>query len=389
MFYSEELSYLMTPGPVEIHPRVQRAMLLPIYGHRTDHFRAIYDECIELLRPIYGITGDESLFILSGSGSIALAASLENVISSGDRVISLVNGKFSKRQAMFSRRLGAEVTEVEVEWGQPVTSLELKMALEGTPEPEVVTVCHNETSTGVLNPVSEICELVRDVGALSSVDCITSIGGDVVKTSEWKMDLVSTGSQKCLGLPPGLAFLSVDDLAFERSEKREVTSLYASFIDLKKAAESSAKTPFTPAISLIYGLHESLKIMHEEGIEQRYKRGREMGEILRVAAEVLGLELLAKPGYYSNTVTAIKVPEGIDFQLLMLSMRKLGILIAGGQNHYKGRMIRINHMNLTGPREILMTISALELSLRRAGYKFDNGSGTEAAHDLLMKYGYV
>jgi len=375
----------MIPGPVEVHPRVLREMSKPIYGHRTDEFRDLLQEINKMLKPIFETKGE--VLILTGSGTLAMDAAVRTFVSKGDKVLSLVNGKFSNRFAEIAKSIGADVKTVEVPWGKAIKPEMVEKALQKNNNIKAVTITHNETSTGVLNPLEDIAKVVKEYEALLIVDGITSVGGDYVKTDDWKLDVVVAGSQKCLGVPPGLAFVALRGKALELLEEQESKETNSYYTNLKLYYDVWIKKkdlPFTGGISLVYGLYESLKMIHEEGIENRIKRHRLMARVLREGIRGLGLEIFAEKGYESNTVTSVKYPDKIDDKTFRNKVREYGILIAAGQSHLKGKIFRLATMNLTGIREILTALSVIELVLRELGFDVKDSGVSKAISEFLI-----
>ncbi len=383
MLYSTDNTVLFLPGPVAMHPRVYEAMNRPIYGHRTDHFRKLYAETVEMIKPVFG-TGEADAYILTGSGTLGLEAGIINFIEPGDAVISMSAGKFGERSSQIARLYAKEVIEVKSPYGSPLLPEQLEEAFEKT-SASLVTITHNETSTGVLNPLEDIVKIAHKHGAMVMADTITSAGGDWVKMDEWDVDIAVSGSQKCFGIPPGLAFVMASKKAVDRMMSiQRPPSYYADLVRFKNSVEKGSGTPFTPAITLVYGLHESLKLVHEEGLENRINRHRLMGKVIREAALAMGLTLFAKEGYYSNTVTAINIPEGIEWKDLNKTLQKLGVIVAGGQGSMKGKIFRVGHMNIFGPREALLAVSSVETALKKLGYD-TNAQGTKRAQEILAE----
>ncbi|MHA1615810.1 MAG: pyridoxal-phosphate-dependent aminotransferase family protein [Candidatus Njordarchaeales archaeon] len=383
--YDEENTLLMIPGPVPVHPRVLRALAKPIYGHRTSEFRSLLEEIEKMLKPLFGTKGP--VFMLTGSGTAGMDAAIRSFVKPGDKVVSLIAGKFSKRFAEIAKTAGAKVIEVNVEWGRAIKPDIVEKALKSNPDAKVVTMTHNETSTGVLQPAPEIAKVVKDYGALLIVDGITSVGGDYVKMDEWGLDVVVAGSQKCIGIPPGLAFVAIREELIDELEKNNGRLAY--YLDLKRYWDTWKKQgdlPFTGAVSLFYALYESLRIIHEEGLENRIKRHRLMAKMTRAGFEALGLELFPEKGFESNTLTAVKYPPGISDKEFRSRMREHGILVAGGQAHLKGKIFRVSHMNLIAEREVLTVLGIAELVLKEFDFPVKE-SGVRAAIEVYLKEG--
>ncbi|MGE5831396.1 MAG: pyridoxal-phosphate-dependent aminotransferase family protein [Methanomicrobiales archaeon] len=369
---------LMIPGPVPVPERVRMAMLRQAINHRGPEFGAIYAESVRVLKGLFR-TGNE-LFILSGSGTAAMEAAIGN-FGRDRRIVSLVNGKFGERMGKIAERYG-DVKLIQSDWGTPLDLEGLAKALgEGA---DLVTLVHNETSSGIRNPAAEVGRLARKHDALFVMDGITSIGGDVVDMDGWGVDVAFVGSQKCLAAPPGLSAISVSKRAWERlSERRPY------YLDLaayrKSAAGSPMETPYTPAVPLFLALREALAIVEKEGLPKRIERHRRMAEAVRAAAGAWGLPLFPRTDAlhaYSNTVTAVAIPDGVNEKVLRATVKGLGIEIAGGQDHLKGKIFRIGHMGAVSAPEILATLGAVEFALGKAGWKVRE-SGVAAAAEVL------
>jgi len=329
---------------------------------------------------------ENDVFILTGSGTSAMEAAIANCVSSGDKVLTLISGKFSERWKELTETFGGKSIPLAVEWGKAIKPELVSEALDKEPEIKFVTICHNETSTAVLNPLPEIAKITKKHSKILIVDGITSVGGDYVYPDKWGVDILVTGSQKCLGCPPGLGMIMVGPKAWEVINKREkISSYYLNLPAYKKYFEKSSDSPYTSAISLIYGLHEALKIILEEGYENRVKRHRLMAKALRNGIQALGMQLLAEKGYESNTITAARYPSGVDDGAFRKTMQKHGILVAGGQSHLKGKIFRVAHMNIIAEREILLVLAMTGLVLRELGFKCESGVGVSAAQGTFLK----
>ena len=362
---SEEL--LMIPGPVPVLPRIRNAMSKPMIYHRGEEFRAMYEEIVAALKWIFQTRND--LFVLSGSGTCAMEAAIGNLVRKDTAVVCIANGKFGERLVEIGKRYSDNVTAVNFEWGSPVELEEVKAVMEEK-HPQVVTMVHNETSTGILNPAEAIARLARKYNALFVLDCITSIGGYEVPVDDWGVDIAIVGSQKCLGAPPGLSAISVSDHAWEMmmgdNNDNDNSPYYMDLIAYKDSFEKG-QTPYTPALPLFFALREALEVIKEEGMAKRVERHRRLADTLRSAVTHLGLSLfprLNEVSAYSNTVTAIKVPEWLDDAHLRGGMRERGVMVAGGQGKLKGKIFRIATMGNITEREVSRTIRALEGALR-------------------------
>ncbi|WP_456475657.1 pyridoxal-phosphate-dependent aminotransferase family protein [Candidatus Pyrohabitans sp.] len=374
---------LLIPGPVELDSEVLLAMARPLIGHRTPDFEEILVECWRILKEVYQTRNDVA--IITGSGTSAMEAAVASVVKEGDEVISITGGKFGERMGEIAQAFGAKVKQVDVEWGNTFAIEEVEQAVAES-NAVAITLTHNETSTGVVHNAEAVGKLAREYDLLFIVDGITSVGGDEVKTDKWGIDLCITGSQKCLAAPPGLGFVAVSERAWEAIEGN--TGRRAYYLDLAKYRKSLAKntTPFTPSVTLIYGLYEALRKIEEETPEARIARHRTLARATREAAKAMNLELFAAPECASNTVTSIKIPSGLgDDDVRGVLKREHGILVAGGQAQLKGKIFRIGHMGNVGFADLVQVLAALELVLRKAGHKLKLGEGVAAAEQVLAE----
>ena len=374
----EKEPLLMLPGPVPMPERVRYAMMRQAINHRSAEFGAVYADCVRVLKTAFGTAND--LFVISGSGTAGMEAAVANV--GRDREIAcLVNGKFGERLYKISQRYG-KAHEIASEWGTPLNLEALERQLEQGAQ--VVTLVHNETSAGIKNPAQEVGRLARKYDALFIMDGITSIGGDEVDVDAWGVDIAIVGSQKCLAAPAGLAAVSVSGRAWERLTKNPPF-----YLDLaayrKSAAGKPMETPYTPAVPLFFALREACLLVEEEGLANRIARHRKMAQAVRAAAQAWGLSLFPKIDArheYSTTATAISYPAGIKDDEMRGIIKKMGIIIAGGQDHLKGKIFRIGSMGAIGAPEILATLAATQHALHKLGYKV-KGDGVEAAAGVL------
>lgn len=379
-----EDTLLMMPGPVPVVPRILRAMSKPMINHRSAEFGAIYDECRENLADVFRTKNE--IFILSGSGSCAMEAAVGNIVNRDDTVIAIENGKFGERFTEIIPRY-CNLRTVISEWGTPIDLDGVAEALEEGAA--AVTLINNETSAGILNPAAEVGKLAHKHDALFIMDGVTSIGGDNVDVDKWGADIAIVGSQKCMAGPPGLSMISVSDRAWERIEKCDNRPYYGDLAAYRKSgSKAQTQTPYTPAVSLFYAMQEALRIVKEEGMEARIRRHHAGSASVRAAAGALGIEMfpqLDANSSYSNTVTAMKAPEGIDGNDIKAGMIKRGIIIAGGQARLSGKIFRIGSMGNFTARDMLTTIGTLELVLRDLGVVDTLGEGVEAAQAVLEK----
>ncbi|WAC05019.1 MAG: alanine--glyoxylate aminotransferase family protein [Methanoregula sp.] len=374
----EKEPLLMLPGPVPMPERVRYAMMRQAINHRSVEFGAVYGDCIRVLKTVFGTSND--LFVISGSGTAGMEAAVAN-FGRDKEIACLVNGKFGERLYKISQRYG-KAHEIASDWGTPLNLGALEERLEQGAQ--VVTLVHNETSAGIKNPAQEVGRLARKHDALFVMDGITSIGGDVVEADAWGVDVAIVGSQKCLAAPAGLAAVSVSSRAWDRLCRNPPY-----YLDLaayrKSAGNKPMETPYTPAVPLFLALREACLIVEEEGIASRIARHQKMAKAVRAAAKAWGLSLYPKidaKHEYSTTVSAISYPDGVKDAEMRDSIKKMGIVIAGGQDHLKGKIFRIGSMGAVGAPEILATLAATQVALKKLGYKMQ-GDGVQAAGEVF------
>ena len=374
-----ETALIMLPGPVPVAPQVLRAMSKPMINHRGPEFRRLLDESREKLRSVFNT--ENEILILNGSGTCAMEAAVGN-LGTDKKYIAIENGKFGERLKLLTALYGSS-TAVIADWGTSIEVEQVKQALETGAD--VVTLVHNETSTGMTNDVQQIGALCRKQDALLIMDGVSSIGGIQAPIDRWGVDIAFTGSQKCLGLPPGLSMVSVSDRAWDVIKTAERRPYYADLLAHRKSAEKG-QTPYTPAMPLFFALEEALKLLEVEGLEARIDRYSVYATSIRAAVQAMGLELFPKlspSSAYSNTVTAINVPLKMEFVALKEAMNRRGIVIAGGQERLKGRIFRIGNMGNLSKGDILQVIEKLELILLESGSVDEMEAGTLAADRVL------
>jgi len=375
-------NYLLTPGPTPLPPEVCQAQAKPIIHHRTPQFQTVLKEVSEGLKYVFQTKND--VFILTSSGTGAMEAAVANLLSPGDTAITVQGGKFGERwtELCFSYGITAEI--IDVEWGKAVDPKEIEKRLKADLKIKAVFTTLCETSTGVTCDIEAIGKVVKDTGAVLVVDAISGLGAIPLLTDAWGVDVCVSGSQKGLMLPPGLAFISVSEKAWDKVKESKCPKYY---FDLKAAKKASDKTdtPFTPAISLVIALAESLKMMRQDSMEVIFARHKKMADATRAAMKALGLELFA-PTAASDVVTAVEVPAGIDGEKLVKTMRDTyGVTIAGGQSELKGKVFRIAHMGYIEEFDIIVGIACLEKVLQQMGYKFALSAGVKAAQEVFLK----
>ncbi|SFP58795.1 pyridoxal-phosphate-dependent aminotransferase family protein [Caldicoprobacter faecalis] len=374
---------LMTPGPTMIPHKVRETMARQIIHHRTKEFERYFVKMNEGLKKVFQTQNPVLTLVSSGTGG--MEAAVANAFSPGDKVLVVSTGVFGDRFVKITTRFGLDVKVINVPWGCGADPEEIKKFLD-SPEGDGVKgvfVTHNETSTGVANDIKGIGEVLKGRDCLYIVDAISSLGGMEVKTDEWGIDMVIAGSQKALMLPPGLAFVSVSEKAWKAIEKSKLPKFYFDFLAYRKSLNDNT-TPYTTAVSLVIAASEALDMILEEGLENIFARHRNLAEACRAAVKALGLELFADERYASDLITSIKAPEGIDIdQVRKIMNLQYDIMVTGGQQHLKGKIMRIGHMGYVDGFDLLKTITALELSLLKVGYKLELGTGVTAALKTL------
>ena len=356
---------LLGPGPSTVHPRVLRAMAHPLVGHLDPQFIALMNEVQELLRFVFQ-TENELTIPVSGTGSASMEASLCNFIEPGDSVLIGVNGYFGERLCDMAGRYGAEVRRVERDWGDVFSPEDFEAALAQKPA-KLVALVHAETSTGALQPMAGIAEVVHRHGGLLVMDCVTSLGGVEVAVDAWRVDVAYSGTQKCLSCPPGLGPLTVSPRAREVLHGRgtKVANWYLDLTMVEKYWGSERTYHHTAPISMNYALREALRLVYEEGLEARFQRHRGNAELLWAGLQELGLEPCVGLDHRLPSLTTVWVPEGIDEAAIRQQLlSEYNVEIAGGLGAYKGRAWRIGLMGYSSRREnVLLLLAALKALL--------------------------
>jgi len=375
-------NFLLTPGPTPVPEKILAKMAEPIIHHRTPQFSAILKEVFEGLRYVFKTKND--IFIFASSGTGAMEAAVSNVFSAKDKVLVVSGGKFGERWVEIAKAYGLEVMTLSVPYGEEVSAKEVEKALQQdkTIKGVLATLC--ETSTGVQTDIRTIAGYTKTHEAVLIVDAISALGSCELDTDGWGVDVVVAGSQKGLMIPPGLGFISVSEKAWKKVKTSNIPKYYFDFNKYKKAAEKT-DTHYTPAISLIIGLREALAMIRAEGLDAVMARHKKLAEATRQAVKALGLELFAKSGH-SESITSVKVPQGVDGGALVKKMRdEYGVVIAGGQGDMKGKVFRIAHMGYMNEFDCVVGIAALECALLSLGYKTAAGKGVAKAIELLSK----
>lgn len=373
-------SYLLAPGPTPVPERVSLAMAQAIIHHRTPQFSKIFADAKAGLKELFQT--EQDVLILAASGTGAMESSITNLYSPGDEILAINGGKFGERWGKIAAAYGLKVHELKVEWGKAADPNDVRRMLDENKGIRGVFAQASETSTAAFHPIREIAAITRDRDVLFTVDGITAVGVCELPMDKWGIDVLITGSQKALMLPPGLAFIALSERAWARTKTAKLPRFY---FNLAKERESMAKdtTAWTPAITLIIGLREALYMMREEGWDNVYARHARMAEATRAAAAALGLPLVS-PTAPSPALTAIYTPPQIDGGKLVAYLRdRMHITFAGGQDQLKGKIVRIAHLGHIGVFDILTAIGAFELALHHFGHDVVLGRGVAAAQGVL------
>ncbi len=358
---------LRIPGPTPLAPEVRRAMSMEMMDHRGLEFERLMCESTLHLRHFYQTEGEVLLLTASGTGG--LEAALVNTLSPGDVVLAVTNGAFGERWAAMARAFGADVRVLDYPWGTALDALDIEQALRGNPDVRVLLTTHNETSTGVLNDLAQVAEMLRGLRGerpLWLVDAVSSLGAVDLPMDAWGCDMVVSASQKAWMAPPGLAFVGVSARAWERMLVARCPRYYWDLMAAKKQAQRG-QTPFTPALPAIYGLCTALRSMAKEGLPAIVARHRRLCQQLRAGLRALGLRLLADDACASPTVTAVHMPSGVSAGEVKSEMARRGVIVASGMGAFKDELLRIAHLGYCKATDLEQVLDALQAALVCAG----------------------
>jgi aspartate aminotransferase-like enzyme len=365
---------LFTPGPVEIPTRILRALSAVPPHHRTEVFRATFKRVNEAMRELHRTQGE--MFLLGASGTGAMEAAVVNLMSPSEKALVVVGGKFGERWMNLLKAFGIPFEKIDVEWGHAVDPAAIERALKNSAGITAVYSTHSETSTGAIHDIEAVAKITRSRGVKLVVDAITSLGVHPLPQDAWGVDVVVCGSQKGLMCPPGLASVSVAPFAASAIESEGLPRFYFDLRKMRKNAPSG-ETPWTPPVSLVLALEEALTMISEEGLDNVHLRHRRLALAMRAGALALGYKLFAANP--SHALTALYPPEGIDASAVVKRLRDVhGIVVAGGQDHLKGKIFRIGHMGCYDLGDVFTMIGALEECAGALGRPAKGG--TEAAH---------
>jgi serine---pyruvate transaminase len=376
--------YLMTAGPTPIPPAVSQAMAAPMLYHRAPAFDELYERVLAKLPAVFRTSNQVLAFAASGTG--ALESAVSNLVRPGDKIVVGAAGKFGERWIQLGEAYGAEVIRYEPGWGERLDAAEYDRLLGSNPDVKVAFATLSETSTGIVHDIQAIADVARKHAVILAVDAVSGLGAAELRQDEWGVDVAVAGSQKALMCPPGLAFASVSERALEYAASRPDGRYY---FDWSRTAKSQRKgaSPFTPAVSIFLGLDVSLGMIEEEGLDNVMARHQLLARATRAGVVAMGLELFGDPDERSTVVTAVDLPDDVDGGKVPGALRKLGITANGGQDHLKGRILRIAHCGYFGAFDIVTSLSGLEIALDQLGHAVEHGAGAGAAQKVFLEAG--
>src|SRR6478736_3442174 len=380
---------LRIPGPTALPPSVREAGARQMINHRGPEFAAMLGRILEGMKPFFGTTGDVAMLTCAGSGG--LEAAVVNTLSPGDRVLGVSVGSFGDRFAKIAGIYGADVTKVDVDWGKAADPGTVRDALAAGAGWKAVLLTHNETSTGVMNPIAELVAAIREAApdALILVDSVSGLGAVPFEMDAWGVDVVVTGSQKAWMSAPGLAMIAASERAWAAMETATAPRVY---LDLRVHRESHAQgqTPWTQAIAVVYQVDEGIRLMNAEGAEHVFARHEACAAATRAGLTALGFELLADPRFASRTVTGAYVPDDLDWKAFNTELKRRGLVLAGGQGKLTGKIFRLGHLGSVTIEEILNAMSVLEFVSIAFGRDIRPGAAVAAAQvAALESFGVV
>jgi aspartate aminotransferase-like enzyme len=373
--------YLLSPGPTPIPEEVLREAAKPIIHHRTPEFSRNFMDTVEGLK--YVFQTEQDVYILASSGTGAMEAAVVNILSHGDRVLSINAGKFGARWSHICRAYGIHVKEILLRWGETCSKEKVKKELGTHPDVKAVLTTLSETSTGAVFDIEGFGEIVAKTDALLVVDGISGIGATPCPMDDWNVDVMISGSQKSFMTPPGLAYIAFSTKAWTMIQNSSLPKFYFDAVAAMKAMEKKT-SPWTPATSLILQQRKALERIRKLTLEKLFEHHKILGDATRAGIQALGLELLAKPP--GNILTAAKIPDGIDGVILIRLMHeKYRAYIAGAQAPHKGEFFRIAHLGYMGGFDIITALSAVEMTLSELGYDLEAGTSVSAAQNILKE----
>jgi aspartate aminotransferase-like enzyme len=361
------MEQLRIPGPTPCPKEVLQAMSRQMINHRGPQFTQLLNDVTAKLKELFQTKAD--VFLLTGSGTGGLEAAIVNTLSPGDKVLSVSIGVFGERFASIAQQFGAEVVPLKFEWGKAADADAVSQALKNEPKIKAVLVTHNETSTGVTNDLEAISSVVKQSDKLLLVDAISSMGSINLPVDDWHGDVVVTASQKGWMVPPALAMVSVSQEAWQAHAKAKMPRFYWDFTKAKNYLEKG-ETPWTPAISVVFGFAVALDMMLKEGLSNIFARHARVAQVARDGVKSLGLSLFADERYASNTVTAVAASKGLDTKKMNRILREEHqVILSGGQQKLDGKIFRIGHLGWVNEDDVKEVISKIKIVLPQAGFR--------------------
>jgi aspartate aminotransferase-like enzyme len=377
---------ILAPGPTPIPPEVLLAQGGPLVYHRGPGFGKLMTEVTTWLRELYRTDAAE-IFLLTSSGTGGLESAIQNVFSPGDEVFVPLAGFFSQRWQRLATAYGLTVHTVEDEWGTKLDPAKVLAALAEHPNTKAILLTQSETSTGVVQPIEQLARVANDAGALVVVDVVSSLGAVPFSFDDWGIDVAVGGSQKSLSASPGIAFVAVSPRARKVAETATLPKFYFDWREYRTfAALPHPENPWTPAISVMQGLHAALRLYFSDGVHAAMARHERLSRAVKDGVRAMGLDLFGEGLEDNWTVTAIRAPEGISADAICARIRAdFGVVLAPGQGPLKGKVFRIGHFGYFSELDIIRGLAALEMTLERLGYPVKLGAGVAAAEQVFQE----
>jgi aspartate aminotransferase-like enzyme len=375
-------NYIFSPGPVEVPAEVLLAGARPTVHHRSADFPPIFARCQEKLKKVF--LTEYPVVVTASSGTGAVEAAIVSTSSPGDTVIVYNGGKFGERWLKVATAYGLKVIDLKTDWGKPLDIELLEKTLAANPQTKSVIVTQTETSTGTVSDIKKLGAVVSKTPAISIIDAVSAFAAEEMRTDEWKIDIVCTGAQKAMMLPPGLGFASISPKAEEAMKTAKCPCFYLDIRRYLKAMRGGEDTPFTPAVNLFYSLEKACDMLLEEGMENNWARHKVLSRAARAAMVTLGLSLYSERP--SVVLTATNLPAGVEWGAFNKQLKSRGITIAGGQDHLKGKIFRFATLGYYNVFDAITIISAVEMALAASGYQFEMGKGVATAMEVLRAY---
>lgn len=374
----------MIPGPTIVSPRVLRMLSKPVLSHVSQEFVEGFEEALDLQKWLFGTAGVP--FMLSGSGTLGMEAAIANLIEKDDKVLCVENGYFGEKWEEIVEAHGGQVDILRFDWGESVEIKLLEEKLESN-EFKAFTVEHVDTSTGIANPIDKIGALAKNTDAIYILDSVCGIGGMPLKMDEWNIDFCLTGSQKAVGAPPGISLFCINDNTWKIVENRKnpVADYYTNLKRWKPIMDNPRGYFATPAVGMVLGMREALKIIEEEGLDSRWKRHETFSNAFQAGLKGLELSSFPEKGHEAHTLTVPKTEEIDDARMRQIMREKYGVIIAGGLGKLGGKTVRIGHMGSDTINDVIATLAAMEMALLEMGELKEAGKGVAEAMNVFYK----